>query len=75
MRSATNAFVIPHNIDQLSVMWEKCSDGDEAKKRFLNALNANTGKVYSWTLRPRFWTRGDSERVLDWNVHAVHEAE
>jgi len=58
------SFVIPYNVDELSVMWEACNEGEDAKKTFLDTLNSNASKEYSWTLRPNKWIRNDGESVM-----------
>ena len=73
--SNTFGQVIPHNVDELSAMWEACSNGDAAKATLLNALNTSVNKNFSWTLRPSTWTRADGEVQIQWNVHAVANAE
>ena len=56
-------------------MWEACSNGDAAKATLLSALNTSVNKYFSWTLRPSTWTRADGEVQIQWNVHAVANAE
>ena len=73
--SAQFTCVIPYNVDELNTMWEACSEGEEAQQHFLEKININTQKVYSWTLRPTKWKRSDDEMVLQWSVHAVSELE
>ena len=73
--SAQFTDVIPYNVDELNTMWEACSEGEEAQQHFLDKINVNASKEYSWTLRPNKWKKSDDEMLLQWSVHAVSEME
>ena len=63
--------LIKENIDELSVLYAACENGQEAKQAFLDALNANADKAFRWTLRPRFWEREKHPKELQWHVACV----
>ena len=73
--SAQFTDVIPYNVDELNTMWEACSEGEAAQQHFLDKINVNASKEYSWTLRPNQWKRSEDETTLQWSVHAVSEME